>query len=302
MGKERGNYQHLGQVIELDLWFTERETDHLTVQWRITETLYRGRSRYQEIVVAESAEFGRMLFLDGIIQTSLRDEFIYHEMLVHVPLSIHPKPEKVLVIGGGDGGTVREVLKHPEVKRVHLVEIDEQVIEVCRKFLPELAAKFDDPRVEIHIADGVEYLKDRRQAYDVILIDSSDPLGPAEGLFTEAFYADASRALKKEGLLAIQSESPFYTPKLVQDIYRALSRHFPWVRLYTASVPTYSTAPWGFMLASRRYLESAGPRRSKPIPATRYYSPEIHKAAFVLPPFIKELLQTDEDGEGVSTA
>ena len=289
-------------MTNLDLWLTERETEHLVTQCRIDRTLYQGRSKYQEVAVVDSYEFGRMLVLDGIIQTSVRDEFIYHEMLAHVPLLTHPKPEKVLVIGGGDGGTVREVLKHPEVRRIHLVEIDETVVDVSRKYLPELAGKLEDPRVEIHFADGIEYVKERKAAFDVILVDSSDPLGPAEGLFTEAFYGDAAKALKKDGVMAIQSESPFYTPDLVKAIYQAMSRHFPSVHLYTASVPTYSTAPWGFMMASRRYLENPVSRRSKPGLGTRYYSPEIHKAAFALPPFVKELLQSDEQSKGVSTA
>lgn len=302
MGNKSPGITYKRQVTDLDLWLTERETEHLVSKCRIKRTLYQDRSKYQEVAIVESYEYGRMLILDGIIQTSIRDEFIYHEMIAHVPLLMHPKPEKVLVVGGGDGGTVREVLKHPEVKQVHLVEIDEMVIDVSRKYLPEIAGKLDDPRVEIHVADGIQFVKERKGAFDVILVDSSDPLGPAEGLFTEAFYGDAATALKKDGLMAIQSESPFFTPDLVKAIYQAMSRHFPSVHLYTASVPTYSTAPWGFMLASRRYLESLAARRSKPALGTRYYSPEIHKAAFVLPPFVKELLQSDEPSSDATTA
>lgn len=286
----------------MELWFAERETDHMRVEVRIDNVLFRGRSEYQDVCVVDSTELGRMLILDGIIQTSLRDEFVYHEMLAHVPLFVHPKPERVLVIGGGDGGTVREVLKHPEVKRVHLVEIDELVVKACRRHLPELAGKLDDPRVDVKIADGIEYVKGRRQAYDVVLIDSSDPLGPAEGLFTEDFYRNVSDVLQKDGVLAVQSESPFYTPEWVQAIYRNIRGHFATTRLYTASVPTYSTGPWGFMFASKRRLESMAPRRTRPQLKTKYYTPDVHKAAFALPRYIQDYLDEGEEGQGVSTA
>src|SRR5690606_9317671 len=187
---------------------------------------YQGRSQYQQVAVVESKEYGRMLVLDGIVQTSIRDEFIYHEMIAHVPLSIHPGPEEVLVIGAGDGGTIREVLKHPEVKRVCHVEIDEMVIEVSRQYFPELAGMLDDPRVERHITDGIQFVKEKTAAFDAILIDSSDPLGPAEGLFTEAFYGDAAKALKPDGIMVVQAGPPFYLPKLIQSIYRAVEKSF----------------------------------------------------------------------------
>jgi len=287
----------------MELWFAERETDHMRVEIRIDDVLFRRRSEYQDVCIVESRELGRMLVLDGIIQTSMRDEFVYHEMLAHVPLFIHPKPERVLVIGGGDGGTVREVLKHPEVKRVHLVEIDALVVEASKRYLPELAGKLDDPRVEVKIADGIEFVKNRRQAYDVVLIDSSDPLGPAEGLFTSEFYGNVAAALKKDGVMAAQSESPFFTPGLVESIYRSIRSHFATVRLYTASVPTYSSGPWGFMFASKRRLDSIAPRRTRPQMKTRYYTPDVHKAAFVLPRYMDERFrEAGEQSQGVSTA
>ena len=285
----------------MDLWLTEWETQDLRIQHRIVRTLFREKSPYQEVAVVEGAEFGRMLVLDGIIQTTIRDEFIYHEMLAHVPLFSHPKPERVLVIGGGDGGTVREVLKHPEVKRVHLVEIDEMVVRACREYLPELAGKLSDPRVEIHFADGVEYVKGRRHAFDVILVDSSDPLGPAEGLFTTEFYRDASEALKKDGILAVQSESPFISPDLVKEIYDAISPHFQSTQLYTAQVPVYSVGPWSFVIASKRFTDCRVPKRTRASIKTRYYSPEVHKAAFVLPPYIQERLPAAGETSGASS-
>jgi spermidine synthase len=275
----------------LELWLTERETDHVLTKCRIDRTLYQGRSKYQHVAVVESREYGRMLVLDGIVQTSIRDEFIYHEMIAHVPLTIHPRPEKVLVIGAGDGGTIREVLKHPEVKRVCHVEIDEMVIEVSRQYFPELAGMLDDPRVEQHITDGIQYVKEQTAAFDAIIIDSSDPLGPAEGLFTEAFYGDAAKALKPDGIMVVQAGPPFYLPKLIRSIYRAIEKSFPTVRLYFASIPTYSAAPYAFVLASRRPLDDIAPRRE--LANLRYWTPEIHRAAFLVPPFLKEMLEID---------
>lgn len=280
---------------------TERETDNLRVQWLVERTVHRERSKFQEIAVVDTVEFGRMLLLDGIIQTSLRDEFVYHEMLAHVPLFLHPRPERVLVIGGGDGGTVREVLKHPEVRRVHLVEIDERVIAVSRQYLPELASSFDDPRVEIRIDDGIEYVKRHRNAYDVVLVDSSDPLGPAVGLFTSEFYGNVAEVLRKDGILAVQSESYIFSADLVQSVYRAIGEHFPSVFIYTANVPTYSVGPWTFTLGSKRFLDSVAPRRANGKLRTRYYTPEIHRAAFVLPRFVQELLSEQEDEAGTGT-
>lgn len=270
------------------------------VQHLIEHVLFQGKSEYQDIAVIESREFGRMLVLDGVIQFSLRDEFVYHEMLAHVPLFTHPRPEKVLVIGGGDGGTVREILKHPEVKRVHLVDIDGMVLEVCREFFPELAMSLEDPRVGVHIADGIEFVKEHQQAFDVILVDSTDPEGPAEGLFTKEFYGSVAQALRRGGLMAMQSGSSFFTPRLVRATYQTIASQFAAVQLYLASVPTYSLAPWGFMLAAKRHPVSG--RRQPGSLNTRYYSPEVHKAAFAIPPFMQETLEPGVVASGVSSA
>lgn len=282
---------------DLDLWFTEKETDHLRVEWRIERTLFREQSQYQDVAIVESSEFGRMLVLDGIIQTSLKDEFVYHEMLAHPPLFTHPDPRKVLVIGGGDGGTVREVLKHEGVEEVHLVEIDGMVIEACRRYLPELADAFDDPRVMLHVEDGIRFVEKHVDEFDVALVDSSDPIGPAKGLFTTEFYGNVAKSLKSLGVMCVQSESPLFTQDLVSSIYDAIKTHFPWVRLYTASVPTYSVGPWSFTMASKQPDTKEEPVRIHPQMKTKYYTPEIHRAAMVLPRFVQELL-TAKQGVG----
>lgn len=272
-------------------WLDARDSDTLYVRHRVVNSVHKERSKYQEIEVVDTVDFGRMLLLDGVIQTSIRDEFIYHEMLAHVPLFMHPNPKRVLVIGGGDGGTVRETLKHPTVEEVHLVEIDERVIEVSKQYLPELSHGYNDPRVKITIGDGVEYMRQARNAYDVILVDAPDPEGPAVGLFTAEFYGNARDALREDGILAGQTESPFLDPKLVKDIYECIRSQFPFCTLYTAHVPTYSVGIWSFTLALRRPEMFGRHRKATEDFQTRYYNPEIQAAAFAWPQYVRDLLE-----------
>ena len=271
-------------------WLDARDSDTLMIRHRVVNSVHKERSAYQEIEVIDTVDFGRMLLLDGIIQTSVRDEFIYHEMLAHVPLFVHPNPKRVLIIGGGDGGTLRETLKHPSVEEVHLVEIDERVIDASRKYLPELSGGFDDPRAKVVIRDGIEYVAEVKGAYDVILIDAPDPEGAAVGLFSTAFYANARDALGDDGVLAAQTESPFIDPKLVKEIYDRIWAQFPLCRLYTAHVPSYSVGIWSFALALKRPEMFERYRRAGGEFKTRYYNSEIHAAAFALPEYILELL------------
>lgn len=284
------------------MWLTERETDHLQVQCRVQRTLHREQSKYQDIAILETREYGRMLVLDGVIQTTLRDEFVYHEMIAHVPLFAHENPERVLVIGGGDGGTVREALKHREVKSVDLVEIDQRVVELSRRYLPELAKSFDDPRVTVRIADGIEHIRQCHKEYDVVLIDSSDPKGPAEGLFTSKFYADAARALRRDGIIVTQSGAPFFMPDLVRETYQAIADRFRSAHLYHANVPSYSVGPFSFVFAAKEYSDHEPVRRPRSRFRTRYYSTDVHQAAFALPVYIKDLLEGGESQSGASIA
>lgn len=273
----------------MECWFTDR-TENFGLTCRVRSVLHRERSPFQEIVVYDTEQFGRLLALDDVVMTTERDEFVYHEMMAHVPLVTHPAPRRVLVVGGGDGGVVREVLKHPEVERVRLVEIDERVIEVSRRYLPDIACGLDDPRVEVAVGDGVEHVRRARGEYDVVIVDSTDPVGPAVGLFREEFYRDVAEALAEDGLFVAQTESPFFHGDLLGQVQRALRRVFPVVRLYLCAVPTYPGGLWTISLGSRRHdpldcsLERAGRL------ATRYYSPEVHRAAFALPPFVRQLL------------
>jgi spermidine synthase len=219
-------------------------------------------------------------------------EFIYHEMLVHVPLFSHPDPRRVLIVGGGDGGTAREVLKHESVKRVDMVEIDEEVVKVSKRYLPDLACELDNPRLKLTFQDAVEFIKDKVELYDIVLVDSTDPIGPGEGLFNRSFYRDVYRSLKANGIISVQSESPFSIAREVPQIFGKLSSVFPAVHLYWCPIPCYPYGTWSFTFGSKdRALPQL--RRSSAVErmerALRYYNREIHRACFILPNFMREL-------------
>jgi spermidine synthase len=241
--------------------------------------------------VIESLDFGRMLVLDGVINLTERDEFIYHEMLVHVPLFSHPHPSNVLVIGGGDGGTAREVLKHQDIKKVQQVEIDEEVVGVCRSFFPDLCASLDHQKVGLLFMDAVQYMEETEDQFDIILLDSTDPvIEQSEDLFGGAFFRDCLGALTDQGILAAQVGDIHFDTPIVQRVLRNLSQVFPVVNLYLAPVPSYTLLPYAFAFCSKTVLPEAclGISRYHNKLPTRYYNPEIHKAAFALPQQLKE--------------
>ena len=277
-------------------WLTETHTDGYSVNWLVKEVLAEMQSRYQKIAIVETLEFGRALVLDGIIQTTEKDEFIYHEMISHIALFTHPNPRKVLVVGGGDGGTVREVLKHSAVEKAVLAEIDEQVIEVSKKYLPSISCALNDPRVEICIGDGIDYVKKHQDEFDVILVDSSDPIGPAVNLFARDFYGSIRDALKEDGIMVAQTESPLFNRELLQKVYRGLSQLFPITRTYLTAIPTYTGGFWSFTLGSGKHdpLKSIPDESSLAGMENRYYTPQVHRAAFALPRFVEELLSPED--------
>ena len=274
----------------MELWYTEFQTKNLGLTCKTNSTLFTGRSPYQEVAVIDTAEFGRMLVLDGQVQATVREEYIYHEMIAHVPLFTHPHPARVLVIGGGDGGTVREVVKHKAVAQVEMVEIDGMVVDACRRYLPETAAELDNPRVHVQIGDGLAHVKNARGKYDMIIVDCSEPIGPGEGLGARPFYEDLYAALNDDGLFVEQTESPFYNSDLIRRVHRDISGVFPLTRLYLANIPTYPSGMWTFTIGSKRYdpLAAAG---KQPDLNCRYYTPDLHRAAFVLPQFVQALLE-----------
>jgi len=271
---------------------------------KVKRILYSGRSKYQEIDVIETHDFGLCLVLDGKVQSSLVDEFIYHEALVHPAMVTCPHPEKVLVIGGGEGGTIREVLKHNTVKSVVMVDIDEEVIRVSKTFMPQLSAgAFDDKRLKLVIDDGRAYLEEMDELYDVILIDVTDPLpeGPSYLLYTKQFYELVKKRLKPDGLMATQATSVFYSRKSYTLIYNTLKQVFPVVRAYSAWVPSYVSA-WGFVLASLKYdplsLSDEEVKRrlsERGVSGLKFYGPEYHKPLFALPLYLKEALEGEKE-------
>jgi len=247
--------------------------------YRVSGILYSGKSRYQEIVVLESPDFGKMLVLDGVVQLTERDEFFYHEMLAHVILHAHPNPKTVLIVGGGDGGTLREVLKHSSVKRVQLVELDRQVIEVSKRFFPGLAGGFSDPRVHVKCMDGTHYVRQAGDHFDVVIVDATDPVGYGKRLFTDQFFADVLSVLSETGMFVIQTESLHFHHKFVADMQIRLSKLFKVVELYCIPLATYAGNWWTFSIASTKHPVDAQNRKQEVI--TKYYDEEAHKKAFV---------------------
>lgn len=266
----------------------EEHSPDYKVSWGIKNIVYSEETPYQSLSIVDTIELGRALVLDGVVQTTVKDEFYYHEMIAHVPLFTHPEPQQVLIVGGGDGGTAREVLKHKSVKRVDLVEIDERVIAACKKYLPEVSCSFDDPRMNVIIADGVKYMREPGDEYDVIIIDSPDPVGPAVKLFCEDFYKNVYNSLKPDGLLVAQTDSPCFDAAFFQKIYWRISAQFPLTRVYLSCVPGYMSGFWSFTVGSKKY-DPVRDYRREPV-STRYYTPELHRASFALPRFIEELL------------
>lgn len=274
------------------LWFEEtlEIPSGRTIKIEIENLIERIDSKFQRIEVYKTKPFGRMLVLDGVIMCTEWDECAYHEMITHVPLFAHTRPEKVLIIGGGDGGTAREVIKHPSVKQVDVCEIDEEVVNISRRHLPVMACSFDDSRVKLYPEDGARFIRERKNSYDVIIVDSSDPIGPAEVLFSEEFYASMKECLKEDGIAVTQSESFYYHGDIVERLTGFAKKLYPQQGYYYTLVPTYPSGIIGFTFCSRKYHPLRDYRESDAaamLPKLRYYNPGVHKGAFSLPNFIK---------------
>ena len=283
----------------MELWFSERHTPNVKLSIRVNRQLYSSQSEFQRIDVFESKEFGRFLTLDGYMMLTERDEFIYHEMMVHVPMAVHPAVKRVLVIGAGDGGVIRELTRYENIEHIDMVEIDPLVVEVCRKYLPMTACRLDDPRVHIFYEDGLKFIRSRENEYDLIIVDSTDPFGPGEGLFTKEFYGNCYKALKEDGIMVNQHESPFYEEDAaaMQRAHRRIVESFPISRVYQAHIPTYPSGHWLFGFASKRYHPvhdlNAAAWNLRGIGA-RYYTTRLHSGAFSLPAYVEELLRDVE--------
>lgn len=275
----------------MELWYTEKQTPNVGITCKVSKTLHIEKTDYQDLALIETNQFGRMLVLDGTVQTTIEDEFIYHEMITHIPLFTHPNPKKVVVIGGGDGGAIREILKHPTVERVYLIEIDGRVVEVSKKYLPEISCALDDPRCSVCIEDGIKFIHNHKNEFDVVIVDSTDPVGPAVGLFAIDFYQAIFDSLKEDGLFVAQTESPFFNKELIARVYREISNVFHITKLYLAAIPTYPSGLWSFTIGSKRYDPEFIKKTSIIDIETKYYNPELHESAFKLPNFVKTLIK-----------
>ena len=283
----------------MELWFSEKHTPSVKFSIQVDRQLYCGQSEFQRIDIFDSKEFGRFLTLDGFMMLTEKDEFIYHEMMVHIPMAVHPAAKKVLIIGGGDGGAIRELVRYPLVEHIDLVEIDELVVEVCKKHLPQTACCFNDERVTVHYQDGLKFIRRCENEYDLIIVDSTDPFGPGEGLFTKEFYGNCYKALKEDGIMVNQHESAFYLDDAVamQRAHKRIVESFPISRVYQAHIPTYPSGHWLFGFASKKYhpIEDLKAVKWNAMGfKTRYYNTQLHVGAFALPNYVEELLKDVE--------
>ncbi len=283
------------EVEALELWYTENHTENVRFSTKVNNQLVSLQSDYQQIAILETEEFGKILTLDGYLMVTEKDEFIYHEMIVHVPMATNLNIKKVLVIGAGDGGTIRELVRYPGIEQIDMVEIDSMVVEVCKTHLKQTACSLDDPRVTIYYEDGLRYVRNIDKEYDLILVDSTDPFGPGEGLFTKEFYGNCYKALSDKGILVNQQESTFYGSYLdvMQRSHKKIKDTFSVSRVYQAHIPTYPSGFWLFGFASKHYdpiKDIQAEDWNKLGIKTKYYNTSLHLGAFALPNYVKEHL------------
>ena len=271
-----------------ELWMTEYSTDDLKLSMRVKDILHSEKTPYQELLITDTYEYGRVLMLDGAYQLTERDEFTYSEMMAHVPMCAHRNPENVMIIGGGDGAIMREVLKHECVKKCTLIDIDERVIACSKQYLPFAGCAFSDARADVKCMDAMKYIRETEERYDVVIIDSTDPVDFAAGLFQAGFYDDVKRVMNPDAMLSELTESPFTDTDLMTQAVNEMRKVFPVVKVYWGVVPTYPSGMWTYGLASMKDDPSEPVRDVKP---TRYYTNEIHRASFLLPPFLAEIIE-----------
>lgn len=284
----------IGEIL-MELWFSEMHTPNVKMSIRVDKQLYTEQSEFQRIDVFQSEEFGKFLTLDGIMMLTEKDEFIYHEMITHVAMASNPDIKKILVIGAGDGGTIRELCRYKTVERIDMVEIDERVVAVCREYLRQTACRLDDSRVHIYYEDGLKYVRRKANEYDLIIVDSTDPFGPGEGLFTSEFYGNCYNALTENGILVNQHESPYYSDdaRAMQRAHKRINEFFPICRVYQVHIPTYPSGHWLFGYASKTVdpLKADADKWNALGIETQYYNTDLHKGCFMIPNYVKKLLE-----------
>ncbi len=282
-----------------DLWYSDYHTNNVKLSIKVDKQLHKEESDYQKIVVYESFEFGKFITLDGFMMFTERDEFIYNEMMSHIPMAVNPNIKNILIIGSGDGGIPRELTKYKTIEHIDVVELDERVVEICREFFPVTSSGLDDERITLHIRDGLKFIRPIENKYDLIVVDSTNPTGPSEILFTKEFFGNCYKALKEDGIMISQHESPFYKKhgKAIRHTHKRISNMFPVSKAYQSHIPSYPSGHWLFGFASKKYnplidlkeeyWNSLGIK-------TKYYNTDLHKGSFYLPNYVMEELAYDE--------
>ena len=284
----------------MELWYTEEHTKNVRFSIKVDKQLVSVESFFQRIDIFESKEFGRFLTLDGFMMLTEKDEFIYHDMITHVAMATNPGIKKVLVIGAGDGGTVRELTRYNTIEKIDMVEIDERVVRLCEEYIPVTASKLTDERVSLYFEDGIEFVKNTKEKYDLIIVDSTDPIGPGEGLFTVEFYTNCYNLLSDEGILINQHESPYYDKdrKELVRTRQKIKNIFEISRVYQAHIPTYPSGHWLFGFASKKYdpVKDIKVEEWKKFNLdTKYYNTDLHVGAFALPTYVNKLMEMEEE-------
>ncbi len=280
----------------MELWYTEQHTPSVRFSIKVKEQLYTAQSPFQRIDIFDSEEFGRFFTLDGLMMVTEKDEFIYHDMIVHVPMATSPNIKRVLVIGGGDGGTVRELVRYKSVEKIDMVDIDEMAVRACIEYLPQTSCSLEDPRVTLYFEDGLKFIRRFEDDYDLIIVDSTDPFGPGEGLFTREFYGNCFKALTADGILVNQHENPYYDSyaSSMRRAHQRIRDFFPICRVYQAHIPTYPSGHWLFGFASKKYdpIRDLDAAKWNALDLdTRYYNTDLHTGAFMLPTYVEKTLE-----------
>lgn len=284
----------------MDLWYTEYHIPEVGFSIKVDRHLFSEKSEFQQVDVFESKEFGKFLTIDGLMMVTEKDEFIYHDMITHVAMATNPDIKRVLVIGGGDGGTVRELTRYESIEKIDMVEIDELVVTASKQYLPITASKLDDPRVSLYFEDGIKFVEGKTNEYDLILVDSTDPIGPGEGLFTTEFYTNCFNALSEDGILVNQNESPYYQED-AHEMVRAtkkIKNIFPISMVYQFHMPTYPSGHWLFGFASKKYhpINDFDAKRWNDLGLkTKYYNTDLHVGCFALPTYVKDMIEDERD-------
>ncbi len=282
----------------MQLWYTEEQTDNVRFSIKVKKHLFSETSEFQQVDVFDTQEFGRLLTIDGLVMVTEKDEFIYHDMITHVAMATNLDIKNVLVIGAGDGGTVRELTRYENIEKIDMVEIDELVVTASKEYLPITACKLDDPRVNLYFEDGLKFVEGKENIYDLIIVDSTDPIGPGEGLFTTKFYTDCYNALTEKGILINQNESPYYSDNAreMSRAHKKIKNIFPIAKAYQYHMPTYPSGHWLFGFASKQLdpIKDLDQEKWNSLGIkTKYYNTDIHVGAFALPTYVKEMLEDE---------